>query len=397
MGVAEAARDGAGEPPPEARRPLDLCVVRPTLGQGGADRITLTLLEVLDRARFRPSLILLRRQGEWLSRVPADVPIHDLGGRRLWTAWWPLARLLRRLSPQIVLSTSSGANLVAALGHRLAGRPGRLVLSERNVLERPVDGGPKRRLQLWLKRRLYPLADCVTAVSRGVADDLELRLGLAAHRLRVVYNPVVTPDMAALAAAEPPHPWLAADDPVVLGVGRLVAAKGFDTLIEALALSRAAPAPRLLILGEGPLRRALAARAQRLGLSDRVDFAGFDPNPFRFMARSTLFVLASRHEGLPGALIQAMACGCPVVATDCHAGPAEIVEDGVSGLLTPVDDAPAMAARIDRLLADGGLRDRMATRARRAVVARFSLDAVMQRYLEALDPTAPDEPRLRGT
>lgn len=388
MGPADVARAAAAPPP------LDICIVRPTMGQGGADRVTLTLLETLDRDRFRPRLVLLRRQGEWLSRVPSDVPIHDLGGRSLWTAWWPLARLLRRLAPQIVLSTSSGANLDAAIAHRLAGRPGRLVLSERNVLDRAAATGLSRRLQLRLKRLLYPLADCVTAVSKGVARDLVERLRVPAERVRVVYNPVVTPEIEALAREEPPD-WPEPGPPVILGAGRMVPAKGFDTLLEAVARSRHEPAARLVILGDGPRRDALAARAKQLGLAGRIRLPGFDPNPFCYMARATVFVLASRHEGLPGTLIQAMACGCAVVATDCHAGPSEIIEDGVSGLLTPVGDPAAMAAAIDRLLADHELRDRMAARARRDVVRRFSLDAVMKRYLEALDPPAPGGPLAR--
>lgn len=364
------------------------------MGQGGADRVTLTLLENLDRARFRPTLILLRRQGEWLSRVPEDVPVHDLGGRSLWTAWWSLARLLRRLQPSVLLSTSSGANLVAAVAHLLRGRPGRLVLSERSVLQRSAKPGLKRRLQLQLKRLLYPLADCVTAVSRGVAADLTRRLGVPAARVRVVYSPLVTPEVDALARAEP-SPWPARGIPVVLAVGRLIPVKGFDTLIEALARSRANPPAQLILLGDGPQRNALAERVQKLDLAGRVHLPGFDPNPFAFMARSAVFVLSSRHEGLPGALIQAMACGCAVVATDCHAGPAEIVEDGVTGLLTPVEDAAAMAARIDRLLADRELRDRIGAQARRDVVRRFSLEAVMKRYVEALEPSPTRTPTAR--
>lgn len=379
--MAEAA---SGAPP------LDLCVVRPTLGQGGADRVTVTLLRHLDRRRFRPRLVLMRRAGELLAEVPDDVEIDDLDGHSLWTAWWPLARRLRRRPPQILYSTSSGANLIAAIAWRLSGRRSRLVLSERTPPSRSRRRGLKHRLQLVLKRWLYPRADCVTAVSKGVAGELISRLGVPAERVRVVYNPVVTPEIDELARAEVEHPWFGGDEPVLLGVGRLIPAKRFDLLIDLLPRIRAARPPRLAILGEGPERRPLERRVAELGLQERVWLPGFEANPFRFMSRCTLFVLCSRHEGLPGALIQAMACGAAVVATDCDHGPAEIVEDGVDGLLVPVDDPGALVAGIERLLDDDGLRQRFG-RSGRETARRFSLAAVLGDQVEALLGGGPEE------
>lgn len=369
--------------PAGCHRPVDLCVVRPTLGQGGADRVTVTLLRSLDRELFRPRLVLLDKTGDMLAQVPKDVPVEDLGGRRLWTAWWPLTLRLRRRSPQVLFSTSSGANLVAVVARLLSGRRPRLVLSERNSLHRGPRHRRKRRLQLLLKRWLYPRADCVTAVSQGVADELVRELSLAPERVRVVYNPVVTPEIEELAGQRPEHPWFAEHGPILLGVGRLVPAKRFDLLIDLLPRIRARRPPRLLLLGEGPELSKLTRRARELGVEDRVGFAGFDPNPFRYMARCSVFVLTSRHEGLPGALIQAMACGAAVVATDCPWGPAEIVEPGVSGLLVPVDDTSAMLAGIQQLLDDPELRARLGRRGREAV-QRFSVANTLGAYVEAL-------------
>ena len=382
------AATGPSGPHSDPAAPLDLCIVRPTLGQGGADRVTLTLLAHLDRGRFRPRLVLMRAEGAMLDRVPADVPVSSLGSRSLWTAWWPLSRRLRREPPAVLLSTSGGANLIAVLARLLSRRRMRLVLSERNVLYRDQGSG-KRWLQARLKRWLYPHADCVTAVSQGVASDLTARLGLPAERIRVVYNPVVTPDIADLAAAEIDHPWYAERRPIVLAAGRLVPAKGFDLLIEAFA--ELDPAARLVVLGDGPLRRSLRRQADEAGIADRVWFAGFDPNPFRHMARCSVFALSSRYEGLPGALIQAMACGAAVVATDCAAGPAEIISDGADGLLVPVEDRRALTAGLGRLLEDEALRRRLGRAARRAV-GRFSLAATLAGYAEALSDGPARQP-----
>ncbi len=379
--------------PASERPPRTVWVLRPTMGEGGADRVTLTLLRHLDRRLFRLTLVLMRAQGPWLAEVPADVERLELGGNfpgggRLWTAWRPLARLLRRRPPDILFSTSGGTNLIAALAIPAAAGRTRLVLSERSMLRRP--GQPlKRRALLLAKRLLYGRADAVTAVSAEVAADLVERLRLDPRRVRVVYNPLATPELEGLAAAEPEHPWFggapgrAPGPPVVLGVGRLLPVKGFDLLIAAFARVRARRPARLVVFGEGPARGALERLVCRRGLDDCVSLPGFDPNPFRYMSRCALFVLSSHSEGLPGALIQAMACGAPVVATDCPGGPAEVVTDGADGLLVPAGDEAALAAAIERLLGDPELARRLGRRAIDSA-ARFSLPTVLGSYEAAL-------------
>ncbi len=361
--------------------PHSIFLVRPTMAAGGADRVTLTLLRELDRDLFSPTLVLMRREGPLLPGVPTDVPICSLDGHSLWTAWWLLARLLRRQQPEILFSTSSGANVMAALASLLTPGRRRLVLSERSILARRTR--LKSIVMTRLKRWLYPRADCITAVSLGVKRDLLRRLRLPEERVQVVYNPVLTADLTGRAAEAPSHPWFAEAPPVVLAAGRQVAAKGFDCLLDAFARIRRHREARLLILGEGPLRPDLEAQITHLDLEDRVSLPGFDPNPLACMARCTLFVLSSRREGLPGALIQAMACGAPAIATDCSAGPAEIISHGDSGLLVPVDDPAVLAASIEQLLGNPGARAAMALRGRQAV-QRFAVEAVLPAYTRAL-------------
>jgi len=167
----------------------------------------------------------------------------------------------------------------------------------------------------------------------------------------VIYNPVVSPELYEKADAPLEHPWFRSNQPpVILGVGRHYPQKGFDTLLRAFARVRQETPARLVILGEGPERPNLERLASELGVAADVDMPGFDPNPFRYMKRAGVFVLSSRYEGLPNVLIQAMACGCPVVSTDCPNGPAEILDGGRYGALVPVDDVEAMARAIVRAL-----------------------------------------------
>ena len=361
-----------------------LFIFRPTLGQGGADRNTLILMEQLDRELFTLSLVLMRKEGELIGDIPADVRVHELHARSLWTAWWPLLRLLRRHRPAVLLSTSSGANLAAALAHTLVFAPGRLVLSERNLVghgERTL----KRRLQTQLKRVLYRFADSVTVVSEGLKRDVVENLGVREERIAVVYNPVVDAHLRQASVQPVAHPWFAQDVPVVLAVGRLVPQKDYKTLLRACKIVRAQRRVRLLVLGEGPLRPELLALARELGLGDdEVAFPGFDKNPFRYMSRCAVFVSSSLHEGLAGSLIQAMACGAAVVATDCPHGPREIItEPGRDGILTAVADEVALAGHIGALLDDPAARRSMGERAR-ASAERFAAPAITKRYTAAI-------------
>lgn len=363
--------------PPAARSVMLFC---PNLGTGGADRVIATLVRHLDRARFAPHLALLRREGPFVADVPADVPIHVLGSRRLATSMPDLVRHLVRARPDVVFSAGA-SNILVSIAHLLARSRARLVLSERSALRRSDRSRARTAVELPAKRATYRRADVVTAVSDGVARELAAELQLPPARIAVVGNPIVDADLARLAAAPVDHPWLAPGGaPVIVACGRLVAIKDYPTLLDAFARIRAARPARLIVLGDGPLRAELVARAAGLGLAGDVDFAGFDKNPFRYMARARLLLHASRAEGLPAVLIQAMACGTPVVSTDCDFGPREVIAaPGRDGFLVPVGDAAALADRALALLADDRLRDEVGASARRAA-ARYSTEAAMARY-----------------
>jgi glycosyltransferase involved in cell wall biosynthesis len=203
-------------------------------------------------------------------------------------------------------------------------------------------------------RRAYDQADAVVAVSDGVADDLAAWSGLARGRITTIYNPVATPDLAALQRAPVDHPWFQPGaPPVVMSAGRLSRAKDFPTLIRAFARVRRALPARLVIFGQGKSEwkttksiAALRQLAAGLGIAADVALPGFVANPFAYMARAATFALSSINEGLPGVLIQAMACGCPVVSTDCPSGPAEILAAGRYGRLVPPGDDRALAEAI---------------------------------------------------
>jgi len=358
-------------------------VFRPGLGDGGADRVTLTILQHLDRTRFALTLVLVKVTGVLVEQIPADVPVVDLHARRLALAVVPLARAIRRLDPDVILSTSSGGNSIAVLARILARSRARLVLSERSALLRATSSRSRLAVELPLKRLTYRRADLVTAVSDGVARELVDRLRLPPGLVRTVGNPIVGPDAATVAAEPVAHPWFAAGMRVLLACGRLVPQKDYPTMLEALAHIRRSHDVRLAILGDGPLRASLESRVSAMNLGGVVAFLGFDPNPLKYMARAFVLLLSSRVEGLPGTLIQSLSVGTPVIATDCDFGPREVVRDGIDGWLVPVGDARAIADKTIELLDNPARRDELASAARSGA-SRFTIQLAMTRYESAL-------------
>ena len=202
-----------------------------------------------------------------------------------------------------------------------------------------------------LYRFLFPAADRIVAISDGVADSLVEDLGVPREKIERIYNPATRPEIEALAGENPDHSWLSEpSSPVFLSVGRLDQVKDFTTLLRAFhRVSKSRPA-RLIILGEGPQRKQLEGFITRNGLAEKVSLPGWVPNPYAYMSRASVFVVSSKYEGLSLVLIEALACGCPVVSTDCPSGPAEILCSGEFGPLVPVGDDAALAAAMEHLL-----------------------------------------------
>ncbi|WP_372716750.1 glycosyltransferase [Immundisolibacter sp.] len=357
-----------------------------TLAGGLADRgLAVDLLVPDDRGPFRrliPANVRLVNLSRWWLRVPV---IRARKRRKALLMAPAIADYLRRERPDALLSASHYVNLAALWGRELAGTGTRLVISQRTQLSVAITNSKlpllrRRPLLAWMTRRYYPRADAIVAVSDGVADDLAEVAHLPRPRVVTVYNPTDLAYIATRAAEPAPHLWLEdGGAPVIVAVGRLAAQKDFTTLLRAFAQMKATRPARLLILGEGRLRPQLEALARELAISDVVALPGYAENPFAALARAQLFVLSSRYEGLPGALIQALACGCAVVSTDCPSGPLEILDHGRYGRLVPVGDADALAAAMHATLDETPDPDRQHARA-----AYFSVDRAVDAYLDLM-------------
>lgn len=307
------------------------------------------------RYGYQVDLVLADANGIFKNEVSEAVRVVNLDSKRMAASVLRLARYLRHNRPDVLLSAMTHVNLTSIWARHISRVAIRLVISERSTFSQALKGLGGRCLVRWLMPRLvryfYPSADAVVSVSMGVQEDLLRHVILPSTMTHVAYNPVVDDALLQRAAEPIEHPWFAVGTPpIVLGAGRFTEAKNFPLLLKAFALVRRKRPCRLMILGEGPLRQLLENQVSALRLGTDVLLPGFVDNPLPYMRQASVFVLSSSWEGLPAVLIQAMACGCRVVSTDCPSGPREILEGGRWGELVPVGDDVALAEAIERCL-----------------------------------------------
>jgi glycosyltransferase involved in cell wall biosynthesis len=245
-------------------------------------------------------------------------------------------------------------------------------------LLRPRITGARRVLSP-LVRTHYPWADGVVSVSEDVTSELISNYGLGEQLCTTIPNPVDADRVAAGAEEPVDHPWFSEETPLIVGVGRLIRRKQFSVLLQALKRMRRHIDARLVLIGDGSRRKVLMKQVNELGLQNYVDFLGFVDNPYKYMNRADLLAHPSQHEGFGLVLVEALACGTPVVATDCPGGPSDILAGGEYGKLVDVGSRQQMADAIVSVLADPPDSDRLIERAK-----DFDVGSIAERYESAI-------------
>jgi len=361
-----------------------ICFVLPSLNGGGAERAAVHILNSLDGRKWTRSMYLFTREGPYLDQLHSSIELASGSGGSRGGRWLDLRRFIRATRPRLVVSFLSYFSVLTAV--KSAGVGARVVFNQQTPMSAFLADADYHWRRPWHRRAFsvvtrigYRLADAIVTTSAGVADDLAAAFGVSRQRIRVVHNPVDATRVAEL-SAEPLPPTHEAQwsHPAIVAAGRLAEAKNYPLLIDALAVLRRTVPARLYILGEGEAERALVEHIARRNLGDAVVLLGFQRNPWKYIARGDVFALTSRYEGFGNVLVEAMACGVPVVAT-ASPGTREIVTDGSDGLLVERHEPEAVASALERVLTDESFHRRLSDGARRTA-QRFALSAVAADY-----------------
>ncbi|TMW72345.1 glycosyltransferase [Alteribacter natronophilus] len=319
------------------------------MGAGGAARTLLNIINNLDRERFVPVLVTLDFDGSYESELKDDVKLIKLNTQRLSRSVFRLARVIRQEKADLVFSTIPRVNTIAILAGMLSFSKARNIVREADNLS----GGLKTSLQLKAFGLAYKCAGQVVSLSEGVKENLVKRYGLKSENIKVVYNPI---DIKAInrkleSGIPAEHKEIFdTDEKVIVTAGRLVKQKDQATLIRAFAKAREQVACRLVILGEGELESSLKEQAVTAGAGESVHFIGFQRNPYVYFREADVFALSSLHEGFSHVIAEALACGTPVISTNCKSGPEEVLDFGKYGYLCNVGDADRMAEYMVKVL-----------------------------------------------
>lgn len=342
-----------------------------SISGGGSEKRLASILRGLDRNVFEPHLCVFSLTGGEAEIVPADIPLHPLVTRLRPSSFflgWELYRLIKEIKPDKVFSVLWSVNIIAAAAAMLAGVPA--VLNEATTPSESVRRYAFASLRRALIRFFYSRAARVIAVSDYAKNDLVRSFGIPAERITTVHNGI-TPEPP-VADSEEYDPGPAG---YILACGGLNWWKNYSLLIKVLA---GVDGARLVILGEGPLKEQLRAEAAAAGVA--LELPGHKKNPWPYFRRAAALVLTSKYEGFPNVLLEAMACGTPVISVDCPGGIREIIEDGVTGLLVPQDDTAALGAAVRKLLSDPAFAGRLAGKARARVAEKFSFKQMLAGY-----------------
>lgn len=357
-------------------------------GPGGIPRVLANLVTGMVEAGVAVDVLCGDPGRMDLAHLPAATRLVGIGTATDPAGMHRLARYFRATRPDAIISNRERGRLGILAARALSGVHVTVAFRVGNPVS--VHLGRRhwhQRLPRQLAIRIgYPRADRIIAVSAGIARDVMKMVPACRERVVHLANPVFSPAVETLARQPVDHPWLVdAATPVIVAAGRLARQKDFPTLLRACArLLSGGRRLRLIILGEGKERQALQAQARELGIHEQVDLPGFVGNPFAYMRKAALFVLSSAWEGSPNVLIEALAVGVPVVATDCLSGPREILEEGRLGPLVPVGDDAALAAAIGQVLDAPLPRDTLI-----GAAAAYRIDRSTGAYLRALGIAGP--------
>ena len=361
-----------------------LMIVLPSMAGGGAEKVALLLMRYFDKSQFDISLVLFKKEGEYLSLLPEHINIFDLGKQSRFDFLKLIRRLRRALAtiePDVILSFLSYTNTISIIAAWLESFLPKLIISQRGHPSMKDKSAVKR----FIYRHMYCKARRIIAISKGLKNILVHDWKILPERIRVINNPVDIGTINLLQREKVNHSSFISnrDFKVVISVGRLEREKNHFLLLLAFKKVTEELNVHLVLIGQGSLEQELKNKARKYGIENRVHFVGFQANPYAWLRQADLFVLCSDHEGFGNVIIEAMACGVPVISTDCPYGPAEIISDSVNGILVKPRDVDSLAEKMKYLLSNPDVSKKLALNALESV-KKYNINIIAKQYEEEL-------------
>lgn len=363
-------------------KPENLTLFLASLEGGGIQKATMRLIHEFIKTNIRVTLVVVNARGRIKNEIPGDCTLVDLDCQRTRYAIFKLIPYLLSEKPAIAISSQTHLNVLIIFIRLLIGYPKHLIVQEHITFnaEMAIDKRLQERLRPWLIRLFYPFASRFVTVSTAAAKSIHHYAGYKKD-IQVIQNGLDIALIHSKAKQLPSHLWLNNKVPkLIIGMGRLSPQKNFSELLKAFSLLENKQNYRLIILGEGPELEKLITISKELDIQDYVDFPGFIENPYSILARADVFILSSKWEGYANVVIEALACGVPVIATDCPGGPSDILADKPFAKIVAVDDPAAMACAIEDMLAARNDKTQIAEYAK-----RFNIKDIAQQYVDLIN------------
>ena len=363
----------------------NLLFVIPNMVGGGAEKAMLLLLKYFDQTKFEITLILFNKLGEYLDEVPGHIRIIDLQKRSKYDfprLIWRLKRIIDHVKPVGILSCMTYANIISIISGILSHSLNKIFIIHQIY---PGAENFSSSFHKFIRNCLYLRAAHIVAVSEGIKKSFINDFAIKESRITVINNSIEIDNINLLIHSPVEHPFLEKNRrfKTVISAGRLEPQKNHALLLEAFSTLIGRIDSRLIILGQGSLELTLRSMTKSLKIEDKVYFAGFQKNPYAWLSKSDLFVLSSDYEGFGNVIIEAMACGVPVIATDCPYGPAEIISDGINGLLVKVGDTEALVSQIEKVLSNPQLGKTLSDTAYQSI-GRYDIKTIADEYAALL-------------
>ena len=321
------------------------------LAGGGAERTIVNIVNNMDNSKFEVVLVIgSKSNNDYLNLVNKNIKIIYLQSYRHRQSLLKLSKTIRKEKPDLLFSTLNKNNIILIISKLLAFKRIPTIVREAN--NRTQAGRVSRINKLFTFILYNYFSDKVISLSKGVKDDLVKNFNIKKNKIEVIYNPVDLKNINKLKKEKVCALDLATDEKLIIAVGKLGEQKDYSTLFRAFQVVSNNMKVKLIILGKGPEENKLKALCQDLVIEKKVLFMGFKDNPYKYIRKADVFVLTSKWEGFGHVIVEAMAVGTPVIATDCNSGPAEIIEDDKYGILVPVKNHETIAEKIIELLKD---------------------------------------------